>query len=350
MYKKVVVGFYLTIIYMANNFKGIFSAAGEMVKPFAGIITFGITLFSCYMGYQKFFEDRPHLLVEVESFELKGFSNASTILEKLTNIEQNYGEVTAGKILTLKKSVEILNEFDTASVNDLLRSVYTEINEFQQEISPWEEKDIVIYEGKVRWPDNTEFDIVNDKNAENIFPAQCIIVKNNPRNIDEAVKKEIRHIAFALYKPFGNDARGKRMHVAQDLREVRVILEKILNVKNHFAEIKVNVINRSRQPNLVRKRNEIVMGSSAGKIAIPVTLATESVIPGIGFNTLILKTADFGKLSKEQHGQIVKLLNDSCHLTIGLNDLYGGTWQGNILYKTGLIAPTQETPQAIASF
>jgi hypothetical protein len=333
-----------------NNWKGIFSSAGETAKPFAGIITFGITLFSCYMGYQKFFEDRPHLMVEVESFELKGFSNASAILQKLTYIEQNYGEVTAGKILVLKRSVEILNEFDTASVNDLLRDVYTEINEFQQEISPWEEKDIIIYDGKVRWPDNTELDIVNDKNAEKIFPVQFITVRNNPKNIEEPIKKEIRHIAFALYKPFGGEARAKRMHVAQELREVRVILEEILNVKNHFAEIKINVINRSRQPNLVRKRNEIVMGSSEGKISIPVTLATESVIPGIGFNTLVLKTADFGKLSKEQHGKIVKLLNDSCHLTIALNDLYGGTWQGNILYKTGLITPTQETPQAIASF
>lgn len=333
-----------------NNLKGIFSVAGEMVKPFAGIITFGITLFSCYMGYQKFFEDRPHLMVEVESFELKGFSNASTILQKLTNIEQNYGEVTAGKILALKKSVDAMNEFDTASVNDLLRDIYTEINGFQQEISPWEEKDIVVYDGKVHWPDNTELDIEKDKNAEKIFPEQYIAVKKDPRNIEESVKKEIRHIAFALYRPFGNEARGKRMNVAQELREVRVILEEILNVKNHFAEIKVNVINRSRQPNLVRKRNTIVMGSSSGKISIPITLATESVIPGIGFNTLVLKTADFGKLSKEQHGQIVKLLNDSCHLTIGLNDLYGGTWQGNILYKTGLIAPTQETPHALASF
>lgn len=332
-----------------SNAKGIFTMAGEVVKPFVGIITFGITLFSCYMGYQKFFEDRPHLMVEVESFELKGFSNSTAILQKLTHIEQSYGEVTAGKIIALKKSVENLNEFDTASVNDLLRQIYTEINGFQQEISPWEEKDIVVWNGKVKWPDNTELDIVNDANADKIFPAQSGLVRSDPNNIDELIKKQIRHIAFALYKPFGNDAKTKRMSVAQDLREVRVILEGILNVKNHFAEIKVNVINRSRQPNLVRKRNQIVIGAKDGSVTVPITLATESVIPGIGFNTLVLKTDDFGKLTKEQHSQIVKLLNDSCQLTIGLKDLYGGIWNGNILYKTG--TPTvAENPQAIASF
>lgn len=313
---------------------------------FAALVTFSLAVFGGYAGYMSYFLDQPNLIVHIDSYELKGFSDLRKIPEKLSLIEQNYGEVTAGKIIELKAKSAALKKFDSVNVDNVLKDVYKAIAEFQQPIAEWTWDKITYQYGIITWPDSTpgstqgdtQFDLIRDSHAEYIFADEYLQVRKNPETPGADIINRIKKKAFYLYKPFDEakgdrrelgDKQEKREGVAKGLREVKHILEESQDKLNYFLELNVKVINKSRQQNLVWEQGYLKIQLSLLDEKIPpikLRLVDSSILPSIGVHELTFRTDPLGHFDAKLREQILAAYPKNSLLTFTLTDLYHKSW------------------------
>ena len=274
----------------------------DRVALISMIITTLVASLGGVYGLRSCQSSQPNVIVEVDSVQLKCSLKPIEIFNDLVKIEEQHGIVTADKINEIKELARETDYYDHRQVDLLLTKVYFKIDSFQRKIKKnWDTTEIRYFpSGFIQWPDKTKFDLINNPNAEKLFPKEASVVKDNPKSVSDQIIRAIQRQAFGIYRPFGSEGNAERLKVANELRAVRSKLEKIRNPANYCWEVTVTIINKSTSVNLIQSFQKLFIGKgkSTASFSLRVIRSEQRKLDGWGIYKIVYRSKYFRKLER----------------------------------------------------
>ncbi len=310
------------------------------IKTLVAIFGTLIGVIGIYVNFIDRGDEQPNLVLEIQRLELIPTTLQGNYLDDLTRIEELYGAVTADKIHDLVNQVRQIDFTDINNTKQLISfntQLQGTIKFFLKESKPRKINDIQYRNGVIIWPDGIDYDLLKDERVEMNFPNHIKKVRKSPNKLSAATIQELKQEAFNLYKPPGKETYEDRKNVATHLRAIRESIQNLINKNNLEISVKINVMNKSRLPNFIKSSAILRVHHKDSLIKdIPLSIDSNTLIPGFGFSSLMFKSERMEALDEKTREILMDNFGPTYNYSLFIHDSHNRIW-----YSTQGFLPSQ---------
>ena len=296
-------------------------------------------LLGIYLGWITYFAERPNMSLRFMSAVLVSSGlDITAIPEHLARIEEDYGKITAGYIVTLRDEALKLNAKDEnyAEQLDSLRSNLQQvIKKYDHTPEEWALTEITYKEGVVTWPDDVVVNFNNISDGYLVPSALHDTFERAAKENDEDAVETVLKFSYEFYQPWLPEHRRNREDVARKLRQIRTAVDDIRENRGRRIQVDVTVDNRSRLASAVQKGAILRIYKDKAKFKdLDVHLIGAVLLDSLSVQSISFKSAPWEMLDETTRAFLAHAYEKEYRCILFVEDLHQEVWHADGLFSS----------------